>query len=150
MLLSPPADKPAPELAGATVSLTVYGRLEPLFVGARESRAGVDPRTRLALSSADEHGDLLRLGRIGAELAMGAQLVELADAVDPVPVEAPVGRSRSPSRPTIGAIEIFDPFTEGRGLRRINRLEAIAARLWLAGGVSKCAVLSRAHRARGA
>ena len=30
---------------------------------------------------------------------------------------------------TIGAIEIFNPFTEARGLRRINRLEVIAARL---------------------
>jgi len=34
---------------------------------------------------------MLRVCRIGAELAMGAQLVELADAVDPVRVEAPVG-----------------------------------------------------------
>ena len=38
-------------------------------------------------------------------------------------------------RSTIGAVEIFDPFTDPRGLRRINRLEVIAARLWLAGGV---------------
>ena len=54
--------------------------------------------------------------------ALGAQL-------DMVDMEPAVGRSRSPSRPTIGAVEIFDPFTEGGGLRRINRLEAIAARL---------------------
>jgi hypothetical protein len=60
---------------------------------------------------------------------MGAPLVELADAVDPSQLRHPSGEARSPSRPTIGAIEIFDPFTGGRGLRRINRLEAIAARL---------------------
>ena len=41
----------------------------------------------------------------------------------------PSGEAAHRSRPTIGAIEIFDPFTEGRGLRRINRLEAIPARL---------------------
>jgi hypothetical protein len=41
----------------------------------------------------------------------------------------PSGEAAHPSSPTVGAIEIFDPFTEGRGLRRINRLEANAARL---------------------
>jgi hypothetical protein len=37
-----------------------------------------------------------------------------------------LGEAAHPSRPNIGAIEIFDPFTMGRELRRINRLEAIA------------------------
>jgi hypothetical protein len=39
---------------------------------------------------AHERGDMLRVCRIGAELAMGHRL-ELADAVGPVPIEAPVG-----------------------------------------------------------
>jgi hypothetical protein len=46
---------------------------------------------------------------------MGAQLVELADALDPSQLRHPSGEARSPSRPTIGAIEIFDPFTGGAG-----------------------------------
>jgi hypothetical protein len=37
-----------------------------------------------------------------------------------------LGEAAHPSRPNIRAIEIFDPFTMGRELLRINRLEAIA------------------------
>jgi hypothetical protein len=59
----------------------------------------------------------------------GRQPVELADAVDPIPIQAPVGRSRSPVPPDHRRDRDFDPFTEGRGLRRINRLDANAARL---------------------
>ena len=69
-----------------------------------------------------EHARLQVDSLLSVMAALGAQL-------DMVDMEPAVGRSRSPSRPTIGAIEIFDPFTEGRGLWRINRLEAIAARL---------------------
>jgi len=67
-----------------------------------------------------EHARLQVDSLLSVMAALEAQL-------DMVDMEPAVGRSRS--QPTIGAVEIFDPFTEGRGLRRINRLEAIAARL---------------------
>jgi hypothetical protein len=76
-----------------------------------------------------ERGDMLRVCRIGAELAIGAQLVRARGRPRPSPVEAPVGWGRSPVRSDHRRGRDFDPLTEGRGLRRINRLEAIAATL---------------------